>query len=186
MREPNKHYRVREYLTPKEVEALIKAARGNRYGLRDSTMILMAYRHALRNSEVRLLRWDQIDLSAATILVVRAKCGVDTTHPLGADELRALGRLKKKQESGRYVFVSDRGAPMGESGFQHLVTRLGKKAKLPFSVHPHMLRHACGYKLANDGHDTRALQHYLGHKNIQHTVRYTDLSPERFQNFWRD
>src|SRR5258708_36517674 len=105
MREPNKHYRVREYLTPKEVEALIKAARGNRYGLRDSTMILMAYRHALRNSEVRLLRWVQIDLSAATILVVCAKCAVDPTHPLAASELPALRGSKKKQRGGGYAFT---------------------------------------------------------------------------------
>jgi len=63
---------------------------------------------------------------------------------------------------------------------------LGKAAKMPFGVHPHMLRHACGFKLANDGHDTRALQHYLGHKNIRHTVRYTELSPARFRDFWKD
>ena len=71
-------------------------------------------------------------------------------------------------------------------GFRRMMGRLGKAAKMPFTVHPHMLRHACGYKLANDGQDTRALQHYLGHKNIQHTVRYTELSPERFKNFWKD
>ena len=67
-----------------------------------------------------------------------------------------------------------------------LMARAGEQAKLPFPVHPHMLRHACGYQLANEGHDTRALQHYLGHKNIQHTVRYTELAPDRFKNFWRD
>ena len=78
------------------------------------------------------------------------------------------------------------GKPMSTIGFHHLIQRLGKAAKMPFSLHPHMLRHACGYKLANDGHDTRALQHYLGHKNIQHTVRYTELSPDRFRDFWRD
>ena len=73
-----------------------------------------------------------------------------------------------------------------EGIFHRMITRLGKAAKMPFSVHPHMLRHACGFKLANDGQDTRALQHYLGHKNIQHTVRYTELSPQRFRDFWKD
>src|SRR6516225_8647581 len=71
-------------------------------------------------------------------------------------------------------------------GFHRLIQRLGEAAKMPFPIHPHMLRHACGFKLANDGHDTRALQHYLGHKNIQHTVRYTELAPNRFKDFWRD
>ena len=87
--------------------------------------------------------------------------------------------------SEAYVFVSERGGPISPMGFHHLVARLGKAAEMPFTVHPHMLRHACGFKLANDGHDTRALQHYLGHKNIQHTVRYTELSPDRFRDFWR-
>jgi integrase len=67
-----------------------------------------------------------------------------------------------------------------------LIQRLGEAAKMPFPIHPHMLRHACGFKLANDGHDTPALQHYLGHKNIQHTVRYTEMAPDRFKDFWRD
>ena len=71
-------------------------------------------------------------------------------------------------------------------GFHRLIQRLGEAAKMPFPIHPHMLRHACGFKLANDGHDTRALQHYLGHKNIQHTVRYTEMAPDRFKDFWRD
>jgi type 1 fimbriae regulatory protein FimB/type 1 fimbriae regulatory protein FimE len=92
--------------------------------------------------------------------------------------------LSKPIAIGRYVFLSEREARA--AGFRRMITRLGKAAKMPFSVHPHMLRHACGFKLANDGQDTRALQHYLGHKNIQHTVRYTELSPERFRDFWKD
>jgi hypothetical protein len=103
------------------------------------------------------------------------------------DEIRALRKLQRENPPrGAYVFISERGGPMSTLGFHHLIERLGKAAKLPFAVHPHMLRHACGFKLANDGHDTRALQHYLGHKNIQHTVCYTELSPDRFRDFWRD
>ena len=94
--------------------------------------------------------------------------------------------LTRESPTQTYVFVTERGGPMSTIGFRHLIQRLGQAAKMPFSLHPHMLRHACGYKLANDGHDTRALQHYLGHKNIQHTVRYTELSPDRFRDFWRD
>ena len=183
---PNTHYRVREYLTQREVERLIKAAGHNRHGHRDATMVLFAFRHGLRASELCSLRWEQVDLVHARLHVSRAKNGIPSVHPLTGTELRALRRLQREQEPGRYVFLSERGAPMGPAGFRRMITRLGKAAKMPFSVHPHMLRHACGFKLANDGHDTRAMQHYLGHKNIQHTVRYTELSPDRFRDFWKD
>jgi integrase len=183
---PNTHYRVREYLTQREVERLIKAAGHNRHGHRDATMVLFAFRHGLRASELCSLRWEQVGLVHARLHVSRAKNGIPSVHPLTGTELRALRRLQREQEPGRYVFLSERGAPMGPAGFRRMITRLGKTAKMPFSVHPHMLRHACGFKLANDGHDTRALQHYLGHKNIQHTVRYTELSPDRFRDFWKD
>src|SRR4051794_28689353 len=105
--------------------------------------------------------------------VRRAKNGTPSVHPIRGDEIRALRKLRRENPSEAYVFLTERGGPMSTIGFHHLIQRLGKAAKMPFPLHPHMLRHACGYKLANDGHDTRALQHYLGHKNIQHTVRYT-------------
>jgi integrase len=185
-RRPNNHYRVREYLTEREVERLIKVAGGNRYGHRDASMILLAFRHGLRASELCSLRWEQVDLVHARLHVSRLKNGIASVHPLTGTELRALRRLQREQSPGRYVFMSERGAPMSAVAFRRMITRLGEAAKMPFSVHPHMLRHACGFKLANDGHDTRALQHYLGHKNIQHTVRYTELSPDRFRDFWKD
>ena len=119
-------------------------------------------------------------------VVARVKSGMPSVHPLTGKELRALRRLQREQEPGRYVFMSERGAPMSPVGFRRMLERLGKAAKMAFGVHPHMLRHACGFKLANQGVDTRSLQHYLGHKNIQHTVRYTELSPDRFRNFWKD
>jgi site-specific recombinase XerD len=116
--------------------------------------------------------------------VRRAKNGTPSVHPIRGGEIRALRKLRRESPTEpSYVFVTERGGPMSTIGFHHLI---GKAARMPFSLHPHMLRHACGYKLANDGHDTRALQHYLGHKNIQHTVRYTELSPDRFRDFWRD
>ena len=183
---PNTHYRTREYLTEREVERLMKAAGDNRHGHRDATMILLAFRHGLRASELCSLRWDQADLASGRLHVARVKNGIASVHPLTGSELRALRRLQREQEPGRYVFMSERGAPMSVVGLRRMIGRLGKAAKMPFPIHPHMLRHACGFKLANDGQDTRALQHYLGHKNIQHTVRYTELSPERFRDFWKD
>ena len=183
-RRRNAELRTREYLTEAEVERLMKAARGNRYGLRDATMILMAYRHGLRAAELVDLRWDQVELGRNAVLHVRrVKQGVPSVHPLQGDEMRALRELKRSATSP-FVFTSERGAPFTTAGFAKMIARAGKAAKLK-GVHPHMLRHACGYALANRGHDTRALQAYLGHKNIQHTVRYTELSPTRFKDFWR-
>jgi type 1 fimbriae regulatory protein FimB/type 1 fimbriae regulatory protein FimE len=180
--------RPREYLTPKEVQRLSAAARqrGRRYGLRDATMILVAYRHGLRVSELCALTWDQIDFAHGLMHVRRVKNGMPSVHQIGGEELRALRALKRADDAGRFVFMTERGAPMTPAGFRKLLARLSHAAKFAFPVHPHMLRHATGYKLANEGHDTRSLQHYLGHKNIMHTVRYTELSPERFKNFWKD
>jgi integrase len=185
-RRPNTHYRTREYLTEREVERMMKAAGDNRHGHRDATMVLLAFRHGFRASELCALCWDQVDLVHGRLHVSRLKNGMPSVHPLTGTELRALRRLKREQEPGRYVFLSERGAPMSAAGFRRMTERLGKAAKIPFNVHPHMLRHATGFKLANQGVDTRSLQQYLGHKNIQHTVRYTELSPERFRDFWKD
>ncbi len=185
-RKPNAELRRREYLTDAEIERLTNAAKANRHGHRDATMILVAYRHGLRVAELVDLRWDQIDFATATLAVRRIKRGSPATHPIRGDELRALRKLQREQEpKSPFVFTSERGAPFTTAGFARMVERAGNAAKLGFKAHPHMLRHACGFALANKGHDTRALQGYLGHRNIQHTVRYTELSPDRFKDFWR-
>jgi integrase len=185
-RRPNAELRPREYLTEHEIERLRKAAGENRNGHRDATMILVAFRHGLRASEVCTLRWDQIDLDHGKIHVNRAKNGAPSVHPLSGVELRALRRVKREAPLSPFVFISERGAPFTVGGCRRMIGRLGAKAGFTFRVHPHMLRHACGYKLANDGVDTRSLQHYLGHKQIQHTVRYSELAPDRFKGFWKD
>ena len=186
-RRPNAELRTREHLTEAEVEKLMAATKGNRYGHRDSTMILVGYRHGLRASELTDLRWDQVDFANGTMHVRRVKQGSPSTHPVRGDELRALRRLQREQDPrSPFVFTSERGSPFTTAGFARMLERAGVEAKLGFKPHPHMLRHACGFALANKGHDTRALQAYLGHKNIQHTVRYTELAPTRFKDFWRD
>jgi type 1 fimbriae regulatory protein FimB/type 1 fimbriae regulatory protein FimE len=181
-RKPNSYYRTREHLVEAEVARLIEAAHSNRDGRRDACMILTAYRHGLRASEICDLRWPQVDFESATMHVNRLKHGRAATHPILPDELAALRRLPQVSP---YVFVSERGTPFTPAGFGWLIKRAGRKAALSFSVHAHMLRHACGFKLANDGHDTRAIQSYIGHRNIEHTVRYCELAPNRFKNFWR-
>jgi integrase len=185
-RRRNGDLRTREYLTEREVEKLIEAAKENRWGHRDSTMVLIAFRHGLRAAELIDLRWEQIDLKGALLHVRRVKQGTPATHPLTGRELRALRRLEREAPGSPFVFVSERGAPFAARGFQAMVERAGKAASFDMKIHPHMLRHSCGYKLANDGVDTRTIQSYLGHKSIQHTVRYTELSPTRFRSLFRD
>ena len=185
-RPPNSELRSREYLTPTEVDQLMAAAKGNRHGHRDATMILVCYRHGFRAAEICDLRWSQVDLDQARIHVKRVKKGTPSVHPLQGDELRALRRLKRESTAhSDFVFVTERGGPFTTVGFAFLVSRAGARAGLPFKTHPHMLRHACGYKLANDGQDTRSLQAYLGHRNIQHTCRYSELASNRFDGFWK-
>jgi type 1 fimbriae regulatory protein FimB/type 1 fimbriae regulatory protein FimE len=148
---------------------------------------MLAYRHGLRVGELVALRWEQVDLTAGLLHVTRLKRGLPSTHPLRGPEIRALRRLQREQRSASpYVFATERRGPLSTAAVRKLVTRIGQAAGFPFPVHPHMLRHACGFKLANEGHDTRAIQQYLGHRNIAQTVRYTELAPGRFKAFWKD
>ena len=172
-RRPNADARTREYLTDTEVQKLMKAAGDNRNGHHDATMVRLAYRHGLRPVELVSLRWDAVDFAHGQIHVSRAKNGSPSVHPLSGVELRALRGLKREQDPlSPFVFTSERGSPFTTAGWRKMVARLGVAAKLSFKAHPHMLRHACGFQLANKGTDTRTLQAYLGHRNIQHTVRY--------------
>jgi type 1 fimbriae regulatory protein FimB/type 1 fimbriae regulatory protein FimE len=182
----NRDTRPREYLTEPEVEQLIKAAREGRHGHRDATLILLMYRHGLRVSEAVSLRWDQIHLTAGLIDVERVKNGLSAVHPLSGRELRALRRLKRDSDGNPFTFVSERGAPMTSRNVRTIVKRAGERAGVDFPVHPHQLRHACGYRLINDGVDVRTVQQYLGHASISSTVIYTKLDSKRFNGLWRD
>lgn len=186
-RRPNRETRGREHLTAAEVERLrAAAAKLGRHGHRDAAMIAVAFRHGLRVSELVALRWDQVDLAAGTLHVRRLKNGRESTHPIRGPELRALRRIARDYPACPYVFASERRGPLTDSAFRKIIARAGEEAGIGMPVHPHMLRHATGYALANAGHDTRAIQHYLGHRQIQHTVRYTEMAPDRFKDFWGD
>src|SRR5215831_12701483 len=143
LRRPNSELRTREHLTPAEVDTLIEAAKKNRYGHRDATMILMAYRHGFRPSELVDLEWPQVDFDHGVLHVRRAKRGTPATHPLQGDTLRALRKLRRDAPNAQFVFLSERGTPFSPAGFAKLVERAGEVAKLHFKCHPHMLRHAC-------------------------------------------
>ena len=183
-RRANDALRTRSYLTESEVERLIKVAKAGRHGLRDRMMVLVAFRHGLRVSELCDLRWSDIDFNAGSVHIRRLKGSRDSTHFLEGDEMRGLRALRKGAASP-FVFVSERGGPISPAGFRKQLQRWGAKAGIEFPVHPHQLRHAAGYALANRGMDTRSLQAYLGHVAIQHTVRYTEISPERFRGIWK-
>jgi site-specific recombinase XerD len=183
----NIELRSREYLLPDEVEKLLQAAKKmGRYGQRNATLLLMMYRHGLRVSEAIALRWNQVDLKEGQLHVRRLKNGKPSVQRLAGTELRSLRQLLRDFPDSPHLFVSERGGPLTDHAVRKLVSRIGEAAEFDFPVHPHMFRHATGYYLASKGHDTRAIQDYLGHRNIHHTVRYTELAPGRFDDFWTD
>lgn len=187
-RAKNIEIRPREYLTEEEVDRLAKAAgQLGRNGFRDATMIRFAATHGMRASElVKVLR-TQLDLDQQQIKIIRAKRGKNSVHPIGGKELRDLKKLLRESRESKYLFVSQLGSALSRNGFGKIVGRAAAKAGLGhLHVHPHMLRHACGYKLANKGTDLRLIQDWMGHRNIQHTVIYTELAAGRFAELVED
>lgn len=181
--------RGKDFLTEAEMKSFLDAARQGRHGVRDYLMMLITYRHGLRVSELVDLRRKDLDLESARLYVRRKKGSLSTHQPIEGDELRALRAWLRERDDhpsahSSYFFLSERG-PMTRQAVNYLVAEIGKRAKLRFHVHPHMLRHSTGYYLANRGYDTRLVQDYLGHKNIAHTVRYTRTAASRFEGLWR-
>ena len=162
------------YLSSRDVTALLEAAKTSRYPIRDRALIILAFRHGLRASEAVGLKWGQIQLKDAKIYVKRLKNSKPTEQDLEHDEVKILRTLQKDSKN-EFVFVNERGGPMTRDGFLKMIKRLGEKAGLK-GVHPHMLRHGAGHALAEQGVSTRTIQKLLGHVNIQHTVRYTDVT----------
>jgi type 1 fimbriae regulatory protein FimB len=179
----------RKHLTEREVERLIAAAKGGRNEARDRCLLLLMFRHGLRVSEACGLKLNQVDTDSRVLHVRRLKGGLSTTHPLRAGELRAIAAWLKERAAmgpgGNAFFVSERREPLHRSTVNLLLAKYSAAAGLPLRAHPHMLRHACGFALADQGADTRLIQDYLGHRNIQHTVRYTAANPARFGRLCR-
>jgi type 1 fimbriae regulatory protein FimB len=179
----------RKHLTGHEVERLIEATKGGRNETRDRCLLLLMFRHGLRVSEACRLKLDQVDAESRVLHVSRLKHGLSTTQPLRGDELRAIAAWLKERDrmkpSGKTFFVSEQRKPLHRSTVNLLFEKYSAAASLLLRAHPHMLRHACGFALADQGADTRLIQDYLGHRNIQHTVRYTATNPARFEKLWR-
>jgi type 1 fimbriae regulatory protein FimB len=179
----------RKHLTGREVERLIEATKGSRNEARDRCLLLLIFRHGLRVSEACRLKLDQVDTESRVLHVARLKGGLSTTQPLRGDELRAvkawLIQRARMKPTGKAFFVSEQRQPLHRSTVNLALRKYSAAASLPLLAHPHMLRHACGFALADQGADTRLIQDYLGHRNIQHTVKYTATNPARFQKLWR-
>lgn len=184
-RQTNLELRPREYLRPDEIERLIVAAKDSSAPVRNHALVLVSYRHGLRVGEAIALLWSQVDFERAQLHVNRLKNGRPGLHSIEGDELRLLRRLKREVGESPWLFLSRLKTPLTPRGANMVITSLGKVAGLDFPIHFHQLRHSCGFALANRGCDTRLIQDWLGHQNIQHTARYTALTPHRFEGLWR-
>ena len=180
--------RAKNYLTAGEIETFLKAARKGRHGVRNFAMVLLAYRHGLRVSELVDTRLSDADLDTGRLFVRRCKGSLSTSQPMDGSEIRAVRAWLRERFNAPccnspLLFLSERG-PMTRQAMNYTVAEIGRRAGLPIKVHPHMLRHSCGYTLANKGRDTRLIQDYLGHRNIRHTETYTRTAAIRFDGLW--
>jgi site-specific recombinase XerD len=180
------HERSKNFLSEKEIDRLLDAARKNRHGIRDHLILLMMYRHGLRVSELISIKLADLNLQQGRLWIRRLKNGLSVEQPLAGDELRAIKRYLKTRDSALpWLFLSERGQPMTRQSINYITATAGHKAKLG-DIHPHMLRHSCGFYLANKGYDLRLIQDYLGHRDPKHTAHYTRVASYRFENLWKD
>lgn len=180
------HERSRDYLSEEEFIVLLQGTLPSRYRWRNTAMLMLTFYHGLRVTELCRLKRQDIDLNHGRIWVKRLKGSLSTEQPLQAEERRALKRYLKQRGNSQlpWLFLNERGDQFTRSSINYLVAITGIRAGLAFHVHPHMLRHGCGYALANRGYDLRVIQDYLGHRDPKHTTRYTRTAAVRFEGLW--
>lgn len=181
----------RNFLNQYEVESLLNATNNGPNAERNYCLTLLCFIHGFRASEVCRLQISDIDIESKCIYIRRLKKGFSTTHPLLDDEIQALKlwlviRISYPHSDSEWLFLSRKGNPLSRQQLYQIISASGDNAGLPLEIHPHMLRHSCGFALANMGIDTRLIQDYLGHRNIRHTVWYTASNADRFYGIWNN
>ncbi|WP_299529741.1 tyrosine-type recombinase/integrase [Ulvibacterium sp.] len=181
----NDHEKARDYLSDSEVKKFLEASKKTRYPKRNYLLLLMMYRHGLRVSEAIAIKKTDVNLKDSRIWINRLKGGLSTEHPISGDELRAIKRyLNSRKDNLPWLFVNERGTPLTRQAVSYVVNAVGGKVGVE-NMHPHVLRHSCGFYLANNGYDLRLIQDYLGHRDPKHTAQYTRVASKRFEKLWK-
>jgi len=186
---PQSRNRVKDYLTDHEMQQLLKAASQGRHGIRDYAMVLLAYHHGLRVSELTDMPWMAVNVQARELYVKRLKGSASNTHPLLEDDVKALNRWLKVRDkmpgaSSARLFLTERGEGFTRFGFNYLMKAIGERAGFTFAVYPHLLRHSCAQHLADRGDNAFTISSYLGHMNIQNSLFYVNRSAAQFKKVW--